>query len=60
MLTHSPCPDKLRLLEAFANDQWIDKHYTEEQACELLLDRNGRLMEVESQMVEVRVAESHA
>ncbi len=50
--------DKLglaRLLEAFANDQWIGEHYSDEQACELLLDRFKKLVDAELEMVEVRV-----
>ncbi len=43
------------LLEAFANDQWIGEHYSEEQACELLLDRFKKLVVAELEMVEVRV-----
>ncbi len=52
--------DKLglaRLLEEFANDQWIGEHYSEEQACDLLLDRFKKLVEVELEMVEVRVVD---
>lgn len=42
------------LLEAFANDQWIGEHYTEEQAVEVVMDRFRRLVEAELEMVEVR------
>ncbi|MCC6509771.1 MAG: hypothetical protein IT423_11725 [Pirellulaceae bacterium] len=41
------------LLEAFANDQWIGEHYTEEQAVEAVMDRFKRLLEAELEMVEV-------
>ncbi len=55
---HHHGTDKLGLAalqEAFANDQWIGEHYSEEQACELLLDRFKKLVVAELEMVEVRV-----
>ncbi len=45
--------DKLglaRLLEEFANDQWIGEHYSEEQAFEAVMDRFKRPMEAKMQL----------
>ncbi len=40
--------------KAFANDQWIGEHYSDEQACEAVMDRFKRLVEAELEMVELR------
>ena len=41
------------LLEAFANDQWIGEHYTDEQAVKAIVDRFGRLVAQEMELVEL-------
>jgi hypothetical protein len=44
-----------KMVEQFANDQWIADHYTPEQAVEFVLDRFKRRIAADLEQMELRV-----
>ena len=53
---HHHGQDKLglmALLQRYADEQWVGKHYSEEQAAEAVMDRFQRAVRAELEMIEL-------
>lgn len=46
------------LLQRYADDQWVGKHYSERQAAEAVMDRFQRALRAELEMIEVRAQQT--
>jgi hypothetical protein len=49
-----------KLLEQFANEQWVADHYTPEQATEFLLDRFKRTVATGLEQIELRAVDDES
>ncbi|MEM1225850.1 MAG: hypothetical protein AAGJ40_09135 [Planctomycetota bacterium] len=48
------------MLEAYANDQWVAEHLSAEDTARVILDRFGRLVAQEMQLIELTAKQATA
>ncbi|MEM1228060.1 MAG: hypothetical protein AAGJ40_20410 [Planctomycetota bacterium] len=48
------------MLEAYANDQWVAEHLSAEETARVILDRFGRLVAQEMQLIELTAKQATA